>query len=77
MGLTLEQKFGMHEKSELEEIAKKKKKKKKLTNKDGLRASETTSRILTFTLRRPRGRKKGKGAENIFEEITAENFPNL
>ena len=27
MGLTLEQKFGMHEKSELEEIEKKKKKK--------------------------------------------------
>ena len=55
----------------------KKKKKKNSTNKDGLRASETTSNILTLTLRCPRGSKEKKGAENIFEEITAENFPNL
>ena len=25
----------------------------------------------------PEGEEKGKGAENLFEEITAENFPNL
>ena len=25
----------------------------------------------------PRGEERGKGAENIHEDITAENFPNL
>ena len=46
MGLTLEQKFGMHEKSELEEIAKKKKKKKITQNKT--KRKKTENRELIF-----------------------------
>ena len=47
MGLTLEQKFGMHEKSELEEIAKKKKKKKKITQ-NKTKRKKTENRELIF-----------------------------
>ena len=28
-------------------------------------------------IRIPEGEERGKGIENVFEEITAENFPNL
>ena len=40
--------------------------------------SGTTSSMLTFTLQGVSGREESeKGAENLFEEIIAENFTNL
>ena len=39
--------------------------------------SETTSSILTFALLGSQKEKREKRTENIFEDIIAENFPNL
>ena len=39
--------------------------------------SGKTSHILTFTLQGSQKEKTEKGTENIFEDKTAANFPNL
>lgn len=37
----------------------------------------TPPNIITLYYRNPRRRRERKGAEHLFEKITAENFPNL
>ena len=39
--------------------------------------SVTPSDVITFVLEESQKKREKKGAENLFEEIIAENFPNL
>ena len=46
-------------------------------NEGSLRTSVTALNTPTFTLQGSQKEKREKGAENIFEDVIAENFPSL
>lgn len=48
-----------------------------MQNQHRLRKSVSPSNIITFALQKYQKKKRVKGEENLFEEIVAENFPNL